>query len=73
MFAPIKRLICDIRFQIQELKIQSKEADEVDRIKEERLYQGCHSPMAGFVAYKDMQRRHEERVRQHQIERAAIV
>jgi len=69
MFAPIKRLIFDIRFQIQEWKIQSQEADEVDRIEEERWYQGCHSPMAGFVAYKDMQRRHEERVRQHKIDR----
>jgi len=69
MFAPIKRLISDIRFQIQELKIQSKEADEVDCIEEEQW----EHPMAGFVAYKDMQRRHEERVEKHREERAAIV
>jgi len=69
MFTPIKRIISDIRFQIQELKIQSKEADEIDRIEEEQW----EHPMAGFYAYKNMQRRHEERVRQHQIERATIV
>jgi len=69
MFALIKRLICDIRFQIRELKIQSKEADEIDRIEEEHW----NHPMIGFSLYKDMQRRHDERVRQHQIERAAIV
>jgi len=69
MFAPIKRLIFDIRFQIQEWKIQSKEADEIDRIEEEQWAHGCHSPMIGFYAYKDMQRRHEERVRQHKIDR----
>lgn len=67
MFAPIKRLIFDIRFQIQEWKIQWKEEDEIDLIEEEN-----RRPMAGFVAYKEMQRRHEERVRQHQIERAKI-
>jgi len=72
MFVFIKRLASDIRFQLQEWKIQSKEADEIDRIEEERWYQGCHSPMAGFVAYKDMQRRHEERVQQHKIDRMNI-
>lgn len=67
MLAPIKRLIFDIRFQIQEWKTQWKEEDEIDLIEEEN-----RRPMAGFVAYKEMQRRHEERVRQHQIERAKI-
>lgn len=67
MFAPIKRLIFDIRFRIQEWKIQWKEADEVDRIEEENYH-----PMAGFVAYKQMQAHHEERVKQHQIDRANI-
>lgn len=67
MFAPIKRLIFDIRFRIQEWKIQSKEMDEVDRIEEENSH-----PMAGFVAYKQMQAHHEERVKQHQIDRAKI-
>lgn len=67
MFAPIKRLIFDIRFQIQEWKTQWHEEDEIDLIEEEN-----RRPMAGFVAYKEMQRRHEERVRQHQIERAKI-
>lgn len=67
MFAPIKRLVFDIRFRIQEWKIQSKEMDEVDRIEEEN----CH-PMAGLVAYKQMQAHHEERVKQHQIDRANI-
>lgn len=68
MFAPIKRLMSDIRFQLQEWKIQSQEADEIDRIEEEQW----EHPMKGFIAYKDMQRRHEERVRQHKIDRMKI-
>jgi len=72
MFVFIKRLASDIRFQLQEWKIQSKEADEIDRIEEERWYQGCHSPMAGFYAYKTMQQHHEERVQQHKIDRMKI-
>jgi len=68
MFAPIKRLMSDIRFQLQEWKIQSQEADEVDRIEEEQW----EHPMAGFYAYKTMQRRHEERVQQHKIDRMKI-
>ncbi|MCQ2348438.1 MAG: hypothetical protein MJZ65_04535 [Paludibacteraceae bacterium] len=67
MFAPIKRLIFDIRFYIQEWKTQWNEADEIDLIEEEN-----RRPMAGFVAYKEMQRRHTERVQQHKLDRAKI-
>jgi len=68
MFAPIKRLMFDIRFQIQEWKIQGQEMAEIDRLEEEHY----NHPMVGFTAYRNMQRRHEERVRQHKIDRAAI-
>lgn len=67
MFAPIKRLIFDIQFHIKEWKTQMREDDEIDIIEGEN-----RSPMAGLIAYKKMQQQHEERVRQHQLERAQI-
>lgn len=67
MFKYTKRLLSDIRFWCQELKLRSKENDELDRISDITFQEGYsgHNTMAGFAYYKEMQRNRAERKRLH--------
>jgi len=69
MLASIKRMISDFCFYTKEWKIQRQEAKEVERIEDENW----SHPMICYGAYKDMQHHHEERVRQHKIDKMNIV
>ena len=68
MFKYAKRLIFDIRFWHQELKLRRKEYAELDRIEDEEW----RHPMAGFGYYQTMNRNRAERKRLHEEEKAAI-
>ena len=69
MFKHTKRLISDIRFWCQELKLRSKENAEWERIEDEEW----RHPMAGFGYYQTIKRDRAERKRLHQEQRAAIL
>ena len=69
MFKHTKRLLSDIRFWCQELKIRSKEDAEWERIEEESEY---HHPMAGFAYYATLKHNRAERLNLHKEQRAAI-
>ena len=68
MFKYTKRLLSDICFWCQELKLRSKENAEWERIEDEEW----RHPMAGFAYYKEMQRNRAERKRLHKEQLAAI-
>ena len=68
MFKHTKRLLSDIRFWCQELKIRSKENAEWERIEDEEW----RHPMAGFGLYTTIKRNRAERKRLHNEERAKI-
>ena len=74
MFKYTKRLISDIRFWCQELKLRSKENDELDRISDITFQEGYggHNTMAGSAYYKEMQHNRAERKRLHKEQLAAI-
>ena len=67
MFKYTKRLISDIRFWCQEIKLRSKENAELDRISDITFQEGYggHNTMTGFLYYKEMQRNRAERKRLH--------
>lgn len=69
MFKYTKRLISDIRFWCQEIKLSSKENAEWERIEDESEYR---HPMAGFAYYQTMKRNRAERKRLHEEEIAAL-
>jgi len=69
MFKHTKRLLSDIRFWCQELKLRSKENAEFERIEDEEW----RHPMAGFGYYQTIKRDRAERKRLHQEQRAAIL
>ena len=71
MFKYTKRLISDIRFWCQEIKIRGKENAEWDKIEEEAEGELRH-PMAGFAYYQTMNRNRKERLRIHRERRAVI-
>lgn len=71
MFKYTKRLLSDIRFWCQELKLRSKENAEWERIEEEAEGDFRH-PMAGFSYYATIKRNRAERKRMHNEERARI-
>lgn len=68
MFKYTKRLLSDIRYWYQELKLRRQEYKEWERIENEEW----HHPMAGLGLYKTMQRNRAERKRLHDEQRAAI-
>ncbi len=68
MFKYTKRLMFDIRFWCQELKIRSKENAEWERIEDEEW----RHPMAGFAYYATIKKNRAERKRLHAEQRAAI-
>lgn len=68
MFKHTKRLISDIRFWCQELKLRSKENAKWERIEDEEW----RHPMAGFAYYATIKRNRAERKRLHEEERAKI-
>ncbi|MBQ7631949.1 MAG: hypothetical protein IJS82_04230 [Paludibacteraceae bacterium] len=68
MFKYTKRLLSDIRFWCQELKLRRKEYAEFEKIEDEEW----HHPMAGLGFYKTMQHNRAERKRLHEKERKAI-
>ena len=74
MFKYTKRLISDIQFWCQELKIRAKENDELDRITDITFQEGYsgHNSMAGFGYYMTMQRNRADRKRFHKEQLAAI-
>lgn len=69
MFKYTKRLLSDIKFWRQEIKLRWKEDAEWERIEEESEYR---HPMAGFAYYATLKRNRAERKEQHLQERAAI-
>lgn len=71
MFKYTKRLIADIRFWSQEIKLRAKENAEFERIEDE-AYIGMRHPMAGFAYYQTMNHNRKERLRQHKEKRALI-
>jgi len=71
MFKYTKRLISDICFWCQEIKIRSKENAEWERIEDEAEGEFRH-PMAGFAYYATIKRNRAERKAAHQQRRAAI-
>ena len=68
MFKYTKRLLSDIRFWCQELKLRRKEYAEFEKIEDEEW----RHPMAGFGYYQTMNRNRAERKRLHAEQRAAI-
>ena len=68
MFKHTKRLLSDIRFWCQELKLRSKENAERERIEDEEW----RHPMAGFGYYTTIKRNRAARKKQHLQERASI-
>ena len=63
-----KRLISDIRFWCQELRLRRKEYAELEKIEDEEW----RHPMAGFGYYQTMNRNRAERKRLHKEQLAAI-
>ena len=68
MFKYTKRLLSDIRFWSQELKLRRRENAEWERIEDE----DWRHPMAGFGYYTTIKRNRAERKRLHTEQRAAI-
>ena len=68
MFKYTKRLLSDIRFWCQELKLRRKENEEFERIEDEEW----RHPMAGFGYYQTMNHNRKERLRLHKEKRALI-
>lgn len=68
MFKYTKRLISDIRFWCQEIKIRSKENAEWERTEEEDWY----SYRSGHGYYKTILHNRKERLRIHRKQRAVI-
>ena len=68
MFKYTKRLLFDIKFWCQELKLRRKEYAEFEKIEDEEW----RHPMAGFGYYTTMKRNRAARKEQHLQERAAI-
>ena len=71
MFKHTKRLISDIRFWCQELKLRHRENAEWERIEDEAEGEFRH-PMAGFAYYATIKRNRAERKAAHLQRRAAI-
>ena len=71
MFKYTKRLLADIRFWHQELKLRRRENAEWERIEDEAEGEFRH-PMAGFAYYATIKRNRAERKAAHQQRRAAI-
>ena len=72
MFKYTKRLLSDIRFLHQELKLRSKENAELDHLINDMEGFGGHGSMAGFGYYQTIKRDRAERKRLHEAEKAAI-
>ena len=70
MFKYSKRLLSDIRFWCQEIRIRSKENAEWERIEE--ADGELRHPMAGFAYYATIKRNRAERKRLYAEQRAAI-
>ena len=71
MFKYTKRLISDIQFLCQEIKIRAKENAEFERIEDEAFAELRH-PMAGFGYYQTMNHNRKERLLHHKEQLAAI-
>ena len=71
MFKYTKRLLSDIRFWHQELKLRSKENAEWERIEDEAEGEWRH-PMAGFAYYQTIKHNRAERKRLHAEQRELI-
>ena len=69
MFKYTKRLLSNIRFWCQEIKLRRKENAEWERIEDEEW----RHPMAGFGIYMTHKRNREERKRLHKEELKAIL
>ena len=68
MFKYTKRLLSDIRFWCQELKLRHRENAEWERIEDEEW----RHPMAGFAYYATIKRNRAERKRLHEEAKAKI-
>ena len=71
MFKYTKRLLSDIRFWRQEIKLRWKEDAEWDKVESE-AEGGLRHHMAGFAFYATLRRNRAERKRLHAEQRAAI-
>ncbi len=72
MFKYTKRLLSDIRFWCQELKLRRKEYAELERIIDDMEGFGGHGSMAGFGYYQTRKHNRAERKRLHKEALAAI-
>lgn len=72
MFKYTKRLLSDIRFWCQELKLRHRENAELERIIEDAEGVGGHGSMAGFGYYTTIKRNRAERKRLHEEQRSII-
>ena len=74
MFKYTKRLISDIRFWINEVRLRSDENAELDRLSDIDFQEGYggHNSMTGFGYYMTMNHNRKERKRLHKEQRAAI-
>ncbi|MCR5532437.1 MAG: hypothetical protein K6F10_00975 [Paludibacteraceae bacterium] len=68
MFKHTKRLLSDIRFWCQEIKLRHRENTEWERIEDEEW----RHPMAGFGYYTTIKRNRAERKRIHAEQRELI-
>ena len=68
MFKHTKRLLSDICFWCQELKLRHRENAEWERIEDEEW----RHPMAGFGYYTTIKRNRAERKRLHEEQRSII-
>ncbi len=68
MFKYAKRLIAEIRFQLDELKTDKKEEEEISQVEG---FSG-HDSMDGFRIHKQFEAQCAERKRLHQEQLAAI-
>lgn len=71
MYKYTKRLLSDIRFWRQEIKLRWQEDAEWDKIESEAEGELRH-PMAGYAFYATLQRNRAERKRLHAEQCAAI-
>ena len=74
MFKYTKRLLSDIHFWCQELKLRNQEDAELDRISDITFQEGHggHNTMTGFLYFKEMQRNRAECKRLHKEALAVI-
>lgn len=68
MFKYTKRLIAELRFQLNEVQLQWLEDEKIDEVS----FNSKHGGIQGFVLYKQYEKERAERKRLHKEALAAI-